>query len=85
MKPTDEQLEDLARIATATTDQELDCAEMVSHVGAYLGALTNCAEIDAHLQQVVQHLDICTECKEEFVTLLLAEGIDPQINADECR
>jgi len=76
-KPTDEQLAALGRILSETTDQEIDCAEVLHRVAPLLKALCDRADLSTHLQQVEQHLRICPECREEFVALIKAEGLDP--------
>lgn len=78
MKPTDEQLCELARVLNATADQEIDCAEFLDQVAPYVQALTRRADLAKELRQVAQHLEVCPECQEEFAALLSAEGIDPQ-------
>lgn len=76
-KPTDAQLADLARLASATAAEEIDCGEMLNRVGVYLKALTERSALTEQLQQVAQHLKVCPECHEELVALIKAEGLDP--------
>lgn len=78
MQPSDEQFAELSRVLQATAEQELDCAEMLDHVAAYLRAATAQAPLDARLQQVAQHLRVCAECREELLALIEAEGLDPR-------
>lgn len=78
MKPMDQQLADLARLTAATADREIDCAEMLNCVAAYLKVLADGTSPTGSLQLVAQHLKICPECHEEFVALLKAEGLDPR-------
>lgn len=78
MRPADEQLADLARLVGATAGEEIDCAEVLNRVAAYLKSLAEHAAVTEHLQQVAQHLKVCPECYEELVALIKAEGLDPQ-------
>ncbi|MCB9851793.1 MAG: hypothetical protein H6819_01755 [Phycisphaerales bacterium] len=78
MKPTDEQLADLAKLLGDTADCEIDCAELLDHVAAYLEAVKDRRGLEPRLQQVAQHFKICPECREEFEALIRAEGLDPQ-------
>ncbi len=75
--PTDDQLGDLARLAGATADHEIDCADVLDRVAAFLKALTERAEMGDNLRQVAQHMTVCPECREELVALIRAEGLDP--------
>ncbi len=77
MKPTEEQLANLARLVNATADNEIDCAEVLDRVADYLSAIKEHAPRTAYLQQVAQHLKVCPECHEEFALLIKAEGLDP--------
>ncbi len=79
MKPTDEQLSELARLVGATAGQEIDCAEVLDRVATYLKALHDRAALTEYLQQVAQHLKVCPECHEELSALIRAEGLDPDI------
>jgi hypothetical protein len=76
-KPSDKQLAELARLLGATEDREIDCAEMLGLVAAYLQAIRDETSLTEQLRQVAQHLDVCPECREEFVALIKAEGLDP--------
>lgn len=77
MKPTDAQLAELAKLLGDTADCEIDCAELLDRVAAYLEALKGRRVLAAPLKQVMQHLKICPECREEFEALIRAEGMDP--------
>jgi hypothetical protein len=76
-KPSDEQLDRLARLVDATEDREIDCAQMLDRVAGYVQALSDRAELTEHLRQVAQHLKVCPECREELRVLIVAEGLDP--------
>lgn len=77
MKPTDAQLADLAKLLGDTADCEIDCAELLDRVAAYLEAIKDRRVLASPLKQVAQHLKICPECREEFEALIRAEGLDP--------
>ncbi len=70
MKPTREQLRELLRVVAATEPQEIDCEEFLARVGAYLEGMKPTGEPPAELRQVAQHLEICSECREEFDVLV---------------
>lgn len=78
MHPSDDQLADLSRIVRDTAEHEIDCAELLNRVAAYLNAVTTRAPVGERLQQVAQHLKVCPECHEEFVALIRAQGLDPR-------
>ncbi len=77
MRPRDEQLDALARLVAATASEEIDCEGLLARIAPYVRAVSERAALSTPLQQVAQHLEVCPECKEEFVALLRAEGLDP--------
>ena len=70
MKPTQAQLRELLRVVAATEPQEIDCEEFLARVGAYLEEAKPTGEPPAELLQVAQHLEICSECREQFDALV---------------
>ncbi len=78
MEPSEEKLVDLARLIQDTEGQEIDCAEFLKRVAAYLAALRERSVLNEPLRQVSQHLRVCPECREELVALIRAEGLDPE-------
>jgi len=64
------QLTELLRIVRATAPDEIDCDALLDRVATYLEALGPDGEIPPDLQAVAQHLEVCSECKEEFDALL---------------
>lgn len=78
MAPTPEQLAQLARLAAATEQGEIDCEEELRRVAAYLAALKRGDSPGDYLRQVARHIEICPECHEEFLALIRAEGLDPK-------
>ena len=77
MPSDEERLEALARLLPDTADEEIDCDLWMDRVGLYIRAVRDHSELDDTIRQVVQHLEICPECREEFEALLTAEGLDP--------
>lgn len=77
MKLTPDQLAELARLAHATADEEIDCAELLDRIAEFLHASPERRADEARLRQVAQHLQVCPECREEFLALIRAEGLDP--------
>jgi hypothetical protein len=63
-------LTELLRIVMATAPDEIDCDAFLDRVATYLEALGPDGEIPPDLQVVSQHLEVCSECKEEFDALL---------------
>lgn len=70
MKPTREQLQELLRTVAATAPREIDCEEFLDRVGAALEGLESGGEPPPELRLVSQHLEVCTECREEFDALV---------------
>lgn len=70
MKPTRAQLQELLRVVAATEAREIDCEEFLARVGAFLEGLERGAEPPPELRVVSQHLEICTECREEYESLV---------------
>lgn len=71
MKLTTKELNALLRLVEVTEDAEIDCDEFLSRVSAYLERLLadDGATAEA-FPEVVQHLKICPECREEFEAML---------------
>ncbi len=70
MTPTREQLRELLRLVAATEPEEINCEEFLARVGAYLEGLELESKPPPEFGQVSQHLEICTECREEFDALV---------------
>jgi len=69
-------LKELARLIGETSEEEIDCAELLQRIAPYLKAVTDRDELCERLRQVAQHLKICPECHEEFLALAKADGIE---------
>jgi len=76
MKLTREILDLLARSIAATRPEEIDCDEWLSRVGRLLEIMQRGEPVPSDLAPVLQHLELCPECQEEF-QLLLAALNDP--------
>lgn len=70
MTPTREQLRTLLRLLSDTEPDELDCDQLLQHVGVLLESLEDGEEPPAQLAAVSQHLAVCPECREEFDALM---------------
>ncbi len=70
MTPTREQLRTLLRLLSDTEPDELDCDQLLQHVGALLETLQDGQEPPEQLAAVSQHLRVCPECREEFDALM---------------
>ncbi len=70
MKPTHEQLLELLRVVAATAPREIDCEEFLARVGPFLEGLERGSELPPELRPISQHLEICSECREEFEALV---------------
>ena len=68
------QLTELLRVVIATVPDEIDCDAFLDRVATYLEALGPDGKIPPELQAVSQHLEVCSECKEEFDALLKLHG-----------
>jgi len=76
MKLTPEILNGLARSIAATRPEEIDCDEWLSRVGRLLEIMQRGEPVPPDLAPVLQHIELCPECQEEF-QLLLAALNDP--------
>ncbi len=76
MKLTPEILDGLVRSIAATRPEEIDCDEWLSRVGRLLEIMQRGEPVPSDLAPVLQHLELCPECQEEF-QLLLAALNDP--------
>lgn len=73
--PNDKWVE-LLRLVEATAENEIDCDEMLSRLGAYLESLEAPGRTNPKLDAVAQHLQVCGECSEELEALLNIYGIE---------
>lgn len=67
-----ERLTALLRRILATEPHEIDCDEFLARAAQFLESLETEREQPPELDAVVQHLDVCPECREEFEALIRA-------------
>lgn len=72
MKPTREMLEKLLQSIAATRPAEIDCDEWLTRVGRLIDIMQQDETVPADLAPVLQHIEVCPECREEFQMLLAA-------------
>ena len=72
MKLDEQQMTGLLRVLMRTEEIELDCDECLAKVAEY--AECELADKTPHeaLEKVSQHLEVCSDCREEYRTLLNA-------------
>lgn len=70
MPRTRDQLRDLLRLVSATEPDELDCDQVLQRLGALFETFARREEPTEKLAKVVQHLEVCPECREEFDALV---------------
>lgn len=59
----------LLRMLEATAPEELDCSEFLHRVAGFVERLEPGAEPPPGYDDVIGHLRICVECREEFEVL----------------
>ncbi|MFQ5943372.1 MAG: hypothetical protein ACE5JF_07455 [Anaerolineales bacterium] len=59
-------LEQIAR----TQQRELDCGEVFAVIDQYTEAIVAGEDVRDQFELVVQHLDLCADCLEEYEALL---------------
>jgi len=69
---TAEELRGLLRMVDVTQPVELDCDGFLARVGGYLEQLGRDGTPPSGFEDVVQHLEACPECLEEFESLCRA-------------
>jgi hypothetical protein len=76
MNLSDDQIRALLQAVSRTRDQELNCDECLGEVGGFAELTLRGRPVEDAYDLVQQHLQICDECREEFVLLLEAlEGL----------
>ncbi len=64
-----EQVGSIVTMLRLTTDRELNCSECLQHVGEYAETRLAGKPLDEILAGIEQHLELCPECREEFLAL----------------
>lgn len=68
-QPTDQVRRLLERIAR-TQEREMDCGEVYAVVDQYAEAILAGEDVTAEFELVIQHLDLCPDCLEEYDALM---------------
>jgi hypothetical protein len=53
-----------------TQQRELDCGEVFAVIDQYTEAMIAGADVQEEFAMVVQHLELCSDCLEEYEALL---------------
>ena len=70
MKPlTPQQIKGIIHMLEQTRDRELNCSECQSFVGEFAERQLAGLPLDEALARVEHHLQLCQECREEFLAL----------------
>ncbi|MCA9296563.1 MAG: hypothetical protein KC983_08595 [Phycisphaerales bacterium] len=72
MTLTPDELNVLLRLVHITETSEINCDEFLARVSTYLERLVQGNRSPAGFEQVLHHLKICPECREEFEAMLRA-------------
>lgn len=70
MSQSEEMLKKLMQQIARTQEKELDCGEVFAILDQYTEAVVEGKDVTAEFAQVVQHLDLCPDCVEEYEALL---------------
>ena len=62
-------LTNLVQLLLATQDKELTCDELHDRVARYAEAVVDNDQLPADSEMLIQHLSICSDCREEFECL----------------
>ena len=66
---TRQQIEGLVRLIEQTSEHEYNCAECQRYISEFAERQIAGLPLDETLAGVEQHLNICSECHEEFLAL----------------
>ena len=67
---TREQVGSLVKMLGLTRDRELNCSECLQHVSEFAECQLANKPVAEVLASVEQHLELCPECREEYVALM---------------
>jgi len=70
VKSKQDKLRELLNVVLSTTPDEIDCDELLARIATCLESLGPNDEIPAEFAAVSQHLEICSECREEYQALV---------------
>ncbi len=72
VRPSDQQLRELASLLRLTRPDELNCDEWLDRIGGYAEAVACGRPTPEGSELVEHHLALCVECREEFEALIAA-------------
>ena len=72
MSLSKEEIDDLMRQISLTRDEEIDCERCLARVAEFAERELAGRSVPAGLEAVAHHLSICSECCEEYESLLQA-------------
>lgn len=67
-----DQLKKMVRMIQETRDEEIGCEDCFTQVDQFVDQLLEGKHPQEAMPLVQQHLNICSDCREEFQALLLA-------------
>lgn len=70
MSQSEEVVRNLMQMIARTQQRELDCGEVFAVLDQYAEAILAGENISEQFAQVIQHLDLCPDCLEEYEALL---------------
>ena len=65
-----EEIDDLLRLVSLTDDAELNCDQCLALVAEFAERRLAGKSISEGLRAVERHLDVCSECREEYEALM---------------
>jgi hypothetical protein len=72
MRLNDEHYKGLAKALLATKPAEMNCTEWIDHIAGYVELVATSQAIPDSYREVVEHIELCSECDEEFQAILAA-------------
>jgi hypothetical protein len=70
MRQSEEAVRKLLLQIARTQERELDCGEVFAVLDEYTEAIVAGNDVEDQFAMVVQHLEICPDCLEEYEALL---------------
>lgn len=69
MKPDRTEMLKLLRFLDLTEEREWDCDDFLAHVAGFIERARAGLPVPPEAQPLLQHLDVCPECLEEYLEL----------------
>ncbi|MBD3673112.1 MAG: hypothetical protein HUJ26_06255 [Planctomycetaceae bacterium] len=63
------EIDNLLRLVSLTEDSEITCEQCLALLAEFAQQKLNGKSIDEGLKTVEQHLEVCSECREEYEAL----------------